>query len=826
MRRLPEPAWSLFLAEGSASVQRCARCGAITPELSAEAECATCGGLFEIVHATPDVHGAALLALFGLRSGLKPSAEPSGVWRYRELVMPGSADVVSHPEGNTPLLERQAVQSFARSAGLLLKHEGHNPTGSFKDRGMTVAVTQAKRIGARAVACASTGNTSASLASYAAHAGIPALVFVPRGQIAIGKLTQSLAYGARTLLVDGDFDACLRLARESSRELGVYLVNSINPWRVEGQKTIVFEMLQQLGYDAPDWIALPAGNLGNTSAFGKALREAFALGLITRMPRLLAVQAAGAAPFAASFAKQFSTHETVHAETLATAIKIGDPASWDRAVRAITETNGVVTSVSDDEILESKAVIDACGVGCEPASAASVAGVRQMRERGVIGENERVVAVLTGHLLKDPGAIQRYHQEIEPRPKRANRPIEIEATVSAVERVLRSALMLIIALVLSSEALSAQGRVYHFRSKILGEERYFHVSLPPNYSVAKQRYQVTYLLDGHVKAFFDLAVASAGYDVSTGGPHEFAIPPQIVVGVEQKNRSFDLATNQEAFDRFLAEELVPFIDKEFRTVPYRTLIGHSLGGRFALFTFCRNPGMFPAIVAISPGGGDSTGFKSLTDCLRKDFGANRTVLRQLVLSAGDQEERLLASTLKLRDFVRDSAPPNWRMLFVDGAGLGHTDTPFSTIPRGIRFVHEGAVWEMPAAQGDSVVAARGDESEKRVAQFYKSLSARVGYTVPPPVKWLLITASAHLRRSEHGLGLAAAKRATDEYPEDVDGWSVLTDACLADSDNECARRALEDALRIVDRLELYDNETRARQKNFFEENLQRVKARP
>ena len=436
---MPEPQRdALFLPAGTASVQRCARCGAITPELDSTAECARCGGLFEIVHATPDAHGAALFALFGLRSGMKPTSEPSGVWRYRELVMPSAKEPVSHPEGNTPLLARRTVQAFADSASLLLKHEGHNPTGSFKDRGMTVAVTQAGRIGARAVACASTGNTSASLAAYAAHAGIPALVFVPRGQIALGKLAQSLAYGARTLLVDGDFDTCLRLARDASRELGVYLVNSINPWRVEGQKTIVFEMLQQLGYDAPDWIALPAGNLGNISAFGKALREAFALGLITRVPRLLAVQAAGAAPFASSFAKHFSTHEPVHAETLATAIKIGDPASWDRAVRAITETNGVVTSATDAEILDAKAVIDASGVGCEPASAASVAGVRQLRDRGVIGEHERVVAVLTGHVLKDPGIIQYYHQEMEPRPARANRPIEIRATLADVERVLPS----------------------------------------------------------------------------------------------------------------------------------------------------------------------------------------------------------------------------------------------------------------------------------------------------------------------------------------------------------------------------------------------------
>ena len=386
--------------------------------------------------------------------------------------------------------------------------------------------------------------------------------------------------------------------------------------------------------------------------------------------------------------------------------------------------------------------------------------------------------------------------------------------------------MLAGATAICAAALGAQSRTYHIRSKILGEERTFHVNLPPNYAVARQRYQVSYLLDGHLKAFFDLAVASAGYDITTGGPHEVAIPPQIVVGVEQKQRSVDLGSNQEAFDRFLAEELVPYIDREFRTVPYRTLIGHSLGGRFALFTACRNPGMFPAIIAISPGVGDSTGFKAITDCLRRDFTANRTVLRQLVLTAGDQEGRLFAATVKLRDFVRDSAPPNWRMLLVDGSGLGHTDTPFAAIPRGIRFVHEAAVWEMPAAQGDSVGEGKGDEPGRRVAEFYKSLSARVGYTVAPSAKWLHTIASAHLRHGEHAEGLAAARRLIDEYPEDVDGWSVLSDACLSESDNDCARRALEEALRVLDRMDFFDEGAHATQKQFFKDNLLRIQARP
>jgi threonine synthase len=361
------------------------------------------------------------------------------VWRFREVVLPDAkaAEVVSHPEGNTPLLRRASVEKWSGIGGLLLKHEGHNPTGSFKDRGMTVGVTVAKRIGARAVACASTGNTSASLAAYGALAGIPALVFVPAGQVAAGKLAQTIAYGARTLLVRGDFDVCFALAREASEKLNVYLLNSVNPFRLEGQKTIVLEMLEQLGWEPPDWIALPAGNLGNTSAFGKALREARELGLIPRLPRLAAVQAEGANPFARGFREGFARRHRVKAETAATAIRIGDPASLERAVEAIRATDGVVTDVTDAEILEAKAVIDASGVGCEPASAASVAGARKLAAAGVIRPGESVVAVLTGHILKDPGLLLRYHQEMDPPPPGANRPVEIEPTLAAVEEVLR-----------------------------------------------------------------------------------------------------------------------------------------------------------------------------------------------------------------------------------------------------------------------------------------------------------------------------------------------------------------------------------------------------
>jgi threonine synthase len=413
------------------SIQRCLDCARTAPERSAAVVCPHCGGLLAIEHPAPRARGAVLAKRFAARGG-------SGVWRYRELVMPGApAEPVSYPEGNTPLLARPAVNAWSGAAHLLLKHEGMNPTGSFKDRGMTVALTQAKRTGARAVACATTGNTGASMAAYAALAGIPALVLVPAQGVSAAKLAQSLAYGARVLLVRGDFDDCLRLLREASETLGVYLLNSVNPWRIEGQKTIIFEMLAQLGWRAPDWIAFPAGNLGNTAAFGKAVREARALGLIKSVPRLLAVQAAGAAPFAMSYRDGFRVRHVVKADTVATAIKIGDPASYQRGVTAVQETNGVVASVSDAEILEAKAVIDASGAGCEPASAASVAGVRQLRRSGVMGEKERVVAVLTGHVLKDPDILVRYHRDTEPAPPGANRPVEIEATLRAVERAMR-----------------------------------------------------------------------------------------------------------------------------------------------------------------------------------------------------------------------------------------------------------------------------------------------------------------------------------------------------------------------------------------------------
>jgi threonine synthase len=276
------------------------------------------------------------------------------------------------------------------------------------------------------------------MAAYAALAGLSAIVFIPPGKIALGKLAQALAYGAKTLEVKGDFDAAMQLVREICEKLGIYLLNSLNPFRIEGQKTIVFELIQQLDWEAPDWIVFPAGNLGNTSAFGKALRELADLGLIERLPRLAAVQASGANPFYRSFRAGFSRRERVRAQTIATAIRIGDPVSYPRAVRALKLTDGLVVEVTDQEIMDAKAQVDAAGIGCEPASAAAVAGTRKLVQEGRIKEGERVVAILTGNLLKDPQATIAYHLGELPgiEPAYANRPLSIEPTLEAVKEVL------------------------------------------------------------------------------------------------------------------------------------------------------------------------------------------------------------------------------------------------------------------------------------------------------------------------------------------------------------------------------------------------------
>ncbi len=421
---------------------KCMACGAEYSPQEIRYTC-DCGGLLDVEHDLDSLRGQVSRELFDSRLGDLALPYASGVWRYRELILPlDEGAIVSRPEGNTNLYRSPRLSNWLGVDDLHLKHEGENPTGSFKDRGMTVGVTQARFLGCQAVACASTGNTSASLAAYAALAGLAAIVFVPQGQIAFGKLSQALAYGAKTLQVRGDFDAAMRLVRQVCNELGIYLLNSLNPFRLEGQKSIIFEALQQLSWEVPDWIVVPAGNLGNTSAFGKALYELKELGLISRLPRLAAVQAQGANPFYRSFLGGFQQRERVEAHTVATAIRIGAPVSYPRAVRSLRWTDGLVAEVSDQQIMDAKARVDAAGIGCEPASAAAVAGAKKLVEAGIIGRKEKVLVILTGHLLKDPQATVDYHlgKLAGLTPSHANRPVTIEPTLEAVQEALEGSL--------------------------------------------------------------------------------------------------------------------------------------------------------------------------------------------------------------------------------------------------------------------------------------------------------------------------------------------------------------------------------------------------
>jgi len=374
--------------------------------------CPRCGGLLEAVYDWPANVAAEWKALWRARRTSNAPLDQSGVWRYREFIgfLSDYTSVVTLREGNTPLLQAPQAASYGGLDRLAFKHQGFNPTGSFKDNGMTCGVAQARRLGKERVACVSTGNTSASMAAYASAAGLQPVIFIPHGNIAFGKLAQALEYGARTIQVEANFDQILALVRELAERLGIYLLNSINPFRIEGQKTIMVELMDQRDWRPPDWIVLPGGNLGNTSAFGKALREMLQLGLIGRLPRLAVIQAEGAAPFYELWRGDRTRLRAVtHPQTLATAIRIGDPVSWPKALHEVTTSDGVVEKVTEQEIADAKAIIGRCGIGCEPASAATLAGVRKLTSSGVISREEDVVAVLTGNLLKDPDYIHRYH---------------------------------------------------------------------------------------------------------------------------------------------------------------------------------------------------------------------------------------------------------------------------------------------------------------------------------------------------------------------------------------------------------------------------------
>jgi threonine synthase len=375
--------------------------------------CPQCGGLIEAAYAAPEADPHTLKRTFRERRMNNAPLDQSGVWRYRELFpfLDDYLHAITLREGNTPLLDGPIAAKYGGLNRITFKHQGFNPTGSFKDNGMTCGTSQAVRLGMKRVACVSTGNTSASMAAYAAAAGLEPLIFLPHGNISFGKLAQALEYGAKTLQVEANFDQILALVRVLAERLGIYLLNSMNPFRIEGQKAIMFEMLDQRDWRVPDWVVLPGGNLGNTSAFGKGLREAKAAGLIDKLPRIAVIQAEGSAPFYDFWSKGATGGlcPVTKPETLATAIRIGDPVSWPKALHEVRTSGGTVERVSEQEIADAKAQIGLCGIGCEPASAATLAGIRKLTAKGVIDRGADVVAVLTGNLLKDPDYIYKYH---------------------------------------------------------------------------------------------------------------------------------------------------------------------------------------------------------------------------------------------------------------------------------------------------------------------------------------------------------------------------------------------------------------------------------
>ena len=415
--------------------QRCIRppCGFTCGIEEVRTACPTCGDLLDIEYDWSKAAVPKSLRFF--EETWSRRHEPlrfSGVWRFHELlpfVRPDS--IVTVGEGQTLLHQSDVVGSFVglKPGRLYLQHEGTNPSGSFKDNGMSAAFTHARAIGAKRAACASTGNTSASLAMYCGVLrNLKGIVFIGSGKISYGKLSQALDYGALTIQIAGDFDDAMARVQEVARELGMYLVNSVNPFRLEGQKTIMFRVLEALRWEVPDWIVVPGGNLGNSSAFGKAFLELKALGLIDRLPRLAVINAAGADTLFELFERrglrwnggQGSMEIAEHyyseldqlgrkASTIASAIEINRPVNLRKCLRALDAMDGVVRQVSDQEILDAKAKVGAAGIGCEPASAASVAGARLLKDQGVIGADERVVCVLTGHQLKDPTATVAYH---------------------------------------------------------------------------------------------------------------------------------------------------------------------------------------------------------------------------------------------------------------------------------------------------------------------------------------------------------------------------------------------------------------------------------
>jgi threonine synthase len=401
---------------------RCIGCGARIAGAAARSDfrCTVCGELFDVEYpgwsqrGGPDRPNAGGLKwVWRERRSSTEAVDQSGVWRFRELlpILDNFGNAVTLREGNTPLYHLTRAAKALRIDHLFAKHQGMNPTGSFKDTGMTAAMSVAKVWGFECVACASTGNTSAAMAAYAARAGLRSLVLIPEGKVAWGKLSQAMDYGAVTCQLKADFDGCLRLLSQIVNEAPIYLLNSVNPYRLEGQKTPAFEIAEAFDWSVPDHLIVPGGNLGNSSALGKGFREMLELGLVARMPKISVIQAAGANPLVRCFREhQAASLDPVEAHTRATAIRIGNPASWRKAVRAIQETGGWCLDVTEAEIAIAKAEIGAEGLGCEPASAVTLAGLKKLRAEGKVASGDTVVLLLTGHSLKDADYTIDFHR--------------------------------------------------------------------------------------------------------------------------------------------------------------------------------------------------------------------------------------------------------------------------------------------------------------------------------------------------------------------------------------------------------------------------------
>ena len=394
----------------------CVHCGAEYPPDAIVYNCEKCGHLLAVKYDLDEI-------TISHEELLK---RPISVWRYKEF-LPVKIEPVTLQEGGTPLYHLERLGEELGLNNLYAKHEGMNPTGSFKDRGMTLGVSMAKQLGKNIVACASTGNTSASMSAYAAKANMPAIVLLPAGHVALGKVAQALMHGAKVISIRGNFDRALEMVHELCITHGIYLLNSINPYRLEGQKTIGFEVVDQLGC-VPDRIVLPVGNAGNISAVYKGLCEWRDVGYIDTLPKMTAIQAAGACPVVSAIKGHLP--EVIveqNPETIASAIRIGAPVNAEKALRAIRETGGTAESVTDEEILAMQRDLARYeGIGVEPASAASVAGIRKMAELGLLDRDEKIVCVVTGHLLKDPETVI----------KQCAPPIEIDPTIEALLAVL------------------------------------------------------------------------------------------------------------------------------------------------------------------------------------------------------------------------------------------------------------------------------------------------------------------------------------------------------------------------------------------------------